>query len=226
MYKWFCPVGGRIFDPFAGGSVRGIVAAKLGYEYHGIDLRQEQIEANISNAHEIGVSPSWYCDDSLNADAHIEDGSCDMIFSCPPYADLEVYSDDPRDLSNMEYDQFREIYDQIIGIACRKLKPDRFSVFVVGDIRDRNGFYRGFVDYTKECFNRRGCGTYNDAVIVDSVGTAQLRANRTFALRKLVKTHQNVLVFYNGDVANIKKNFGEIEIDESALEPWERGEES
>ena len=56
MYKWFCPVGGRIFDPFAGGSVRGIVAAKLGYEYHGIDLRQEQIEANISNAHEIGVS--------------------------------------------------------------------------------------------------------------------------------------------------------------------------
>jgi len=48
-YRWYAPPGGRILDPFAGGSVRGVVAAVLGYDYTGIDLRQEQVEANQAN---------------------------------------------------------------------------------------------------------------------------------------------------------------------------------
>jgi len=46
MYKWFCPERGTIFDPFAGGSVRGIVACGMGYSYTGIELREEQVSAN------------------------------------------------------------------------------------------------------------------------------------------------------------------------------------
>jgi len=38
-YRWFSPRGGQILDPFAGGSVRGIVASALGREYTGIELR-------------------------------------------------------------------------------------------------------------------------------------------------------------------------------------------
>ena len=34
-YRWYCPPGGVILDPFAGGSVRGIVASKLGRRYVG-----------------------------------------------------------------------------------------------------------------------------------------------------------------------------------------------
>jgi hypothetical protein len=45
-YRWFSPPAGRVLDPFAGGSVRGIVAAALGRSYVGIDLRVEQIAAN------------------------------------------------------------------------------------------------------------------------------------------------------------------------------------
>ena len=217
-YKWFCTEGGKVYDCFAGGSVRGIVAAKLGYDYHGIELRQEQIDANIANAKEIGVCPNWYCDDSLNADKYVADESCDLVFSCPPYADLEVYSDDPRDISNMDYDSFCKVYADIIAIACRKLKQDRFAVFVVGDVRDKKGFYRNFVDYTKKCFNDNGCMTYNEAILIDMLGTAMLRANGTFKSRKLVKVHQNVLVFYKGNPKNIKNNFAEIEIEEALFD--------
>ena len=217
-YKWFCTEKGKIYDCFAGGSVRGIVASKLGYDYHGIDLRQEQIDANIENANEIGVKPNWYCDDSLNADKYIEDDSCDMVFSCPPYADLEVYSDDPRDISNMDYEEFCKVYAEIIAIACRKLKQDRFAVFVVGDVRDKKGFYRNFVDYTKKCFNENGCATYNEAILIDMLGTAMLRANGTFKSRKLVKTHQNVLIFYKGNPKTIKESYPEVEIDDSIFE--------
>lgn len=218
-YRWFCTEGGKIYDCFAGGSVRGIVAAKLGYDYHGIDLRQEQIDANIANASEIGVCPNWYCDDSLNADEYIADESCDLVFSCPPYADLEVYSDDPRDISNMDYDGFCKAYAEIISIACRKLKQDRFAVFVVGDVRDKKGFYRNFVDYTKKCFNDNGCMTYNELILIEQFGTAGMRAAHTFgALRKVIKTHQNVLVFYKGNPKNIKNNFSEIEIEEALFD--------
>ena len=50
VYRWFNVPNGTIIDPFAGGSVRGIVAAKLGMQYYGVDLRKEQIEANFNNA--------------------------------------------------------------------------------------------------------------------------------------------------------------------------------
>lgn len=50
MYRWFCPEGGTILDPFAGGSVRGIIANYLGYHYTGIDIRQEQVDSNREQA--------------------------------------------------------------------------------------------------------------------------------------------------------------------------------
>lgn len=217
-YRWFCTEKGKIYDCFAGGSVRGIVASKLGYDYHGIDLRQEQVDANIKNANEIGVNTNWYCDDSLNADKYIEDNSCDMIFSCPPYADLEVYSDDPRDISNMDYENFCKVYAEIIAIACRKLKQDRFAVFVVGDVRDKKGFYINFVDYTKKCFKNNGLLTYNELILVEQIGTGGLRANNYMKNRKVIKTHQNILVFYKGNPKNIKANYPEIEIDDSVFD--------
>lgn len=49
-YRWFNIEGGRILDPFAGGSVRGIVAAKLNMPYVGNDLSEAQIRANKANA--------------------------------------------------------------------------------------------------------------------------------------------------------------------------------
>lgn len=215
MYKWFCTDGGQIYDCFAGGSVRGIVAEYLGYRYTGIDLRQEQIDANEKQALEIGVSPHWICDDSLNADAYIEDDSCDMLFTCPPYADLEKYSDDERDISNMEYDDFCKVYREILSIACKKLKDNRFAVVVIGDVRDKKGAYRQLVDYTRKVLTDNGLMLYNDLILAEMIGTGAIRAPRMFnTLRKTIKVHQNVVVFYKGDIQAIKDNFTELHIDE------------
>ena len=213
VYRWFNVDGGRIYDCFAGGSVRGIVAEYLGYSYTGIDLRQEQIDANIRNAEKCGLNPTWYCDDSQNADQYVKDNSCDLVFSCPPYADLEKYSDDPRDISTMEYDSFLSVYGNIISTALRKLKEDRFAVFVVGDVRDKKGFYRDFVSDTKRIFIDNGAMLYNEIILIEAGGTAALRASKVFqAGRKVVKTHQHVLVFYKGNPKKIKENYREVEV--------------
>lgn len=216
-YKWFNIENGKILDPFAGGSVRGIVASILGYEYTGVDLRKEQIEANMANAKEMNLEkmPNWICDDSLNVDEHIEDDSVDMIFSCPPYGDLEKYSDDERDLSNMDYEKFVETYSEIIQKYLKKLKQDRFAVFVVGDIRGKKGFYRNFIGDTKKAFITNGAYLYNEIILLNALGTASIRAdaNGNFTkFRKVCKIHQNVLVFYKGEPKKIKDNFKEIEV--------------
>ena len=199
-YRWFCSRGGQVVDPFAGGSVRGIVAAQLGLNYWGCDLRAEQIEANREQAEDIcdGVRPVWVCGDSMDTLASAPDA--DFIFSCPPYGDLEVYSDDPADLSSMEWHTFVAAYKRIIMRAVARLKDDRFACFVVGDFRDNKGFYRDFVSTTIRAFEECGARLYNEAILVTAVGSASMRVTKQFdASRKMAKTHQNVLVFCKGD---------------------------
>lgn len=208
VYNWYCTKRGIIFDPFSGGPTRGVVAELLGYGYIGIDLSEKQVDANQANADKLGVCPVWHCDDSKNADKYIEDGVADMIFSCPPYHNLEKYSTHPLDLSNMSYMDFEEAYKEIIAISCRKLKQNRFAVFVVGDIRNSKGAYRDFVGLTKQAFFTQGLCLYNESVLLEQYGTAPLRAGRAFCtMRKTTKVHQNVLVFYKGDIREIKKNY-------------------
>lgn len=80
IYNWYCPKDGIVFDPFAGGSVRGVVAEMLGRHYIGIDLSEKQVDANQINADRLGVCPAWHADDSRNMDAYIPDGSADLVF--------------------------------------------------------------------------------------------------------------------------------------------------
>lgn len=199
-YRWFCPPAGQIVDPFAGGSVRGIVAAQLGLDYWGCDLRAEQVEANRAQADTIcgGKMPVWVCGDSMDT---LDDApAADFVFSCPPYGDLEVYSDDPADLSNMEWHTFAAAYKRIILRAVSRLKDDRFACFVVGDFRDNKGFYRNFVSETIGAFEQCGARLYNEAILATPVGSACMRVTKQFdASRKMAKTHQNVLVFCKGD---------------------------
>lgn len=208
IYNWFCTKGGIVFDPFAGGSVRGVVAELLGRKYIGIDLSEKQIDANQINADTFGVCPAWHCDDSKNADLYIPDGSADLVFSCPPYHNLEKYSDHPLDLSNMSYADFIKAYREIISIATRKLKENRFAVFVVGDIRDSKGAYRDFISDTKQIFKDCGLCLYNEMILLNVCGTAPMRAGQPFRTnRKVTKLHQNILVFYKGDIKAIKSTF-------------------
>lgn len=216
-YRWFCPEGGFILDPFAGGSVRGIVAGLLGYEYAGIDLRLDQVRANRKQAEKLGVKNVYWFDGDSNEildDLKSADGY-DFVYSCPPYADLEKYSDDPKDLSNMDYKDFKEVYFSIIKKAVAQLKDDRFACFVVGDVRDKNGFYYNFVSDTIQAFKEAGMELYNEIILVNVVGSLAIRVRRQFnGGRKVGKMHQNVLVFYKGDPKKIKDNFPELNLGE------------
>lgn len=212
-YRWFCPDGGIILDPFAGGSVRGIVAGVLGYSYKGIDLRPDQVKSNRKQASIIGIdNVEWYDGDS-NTVLDTISAPCDFVYSCPPYADLEKYSDDPKDLSNMNYEDFKSAYFSIIDKSVQQLKNDRFACFVVGDVRDKKGFYLNFVSDTIQAFKDAGLELYNEIILINTVGSLAVRVRRQFnSGRKVGKTHQNVLVFYKGNPKKIKENYPELKL--------------
>lgn len=221
-YRWFSPDGGTVLDPFAGGSVRGIVASHCSRQYVGVELRQEQVDANRAQQ-DIAVDPQpvWHCGDSRTIDRICADVQADLLFSCPPYADLEVYSDNPADLSTLSYNEFRSAYFEIIAKTCTLLKDDRFACFVVGDVRDKKGNYYNFVGDTVEAFRSAGLHYYNEAILVTAVGSLPIRAGKQFSSsRKLGKTHQNVLVFVKGDGKRAAANCGECQFGD--LDPAEQ----
>lgn len=220
-YRWFCPRGGKVLDPFAGGSVRGLVAMRLGLEYYGIDLRPEQVDANRYQTKEIGArfasdtgSVHWELGDSAEvlADASKGWASADLVFSCPPYMDLETYSDDPKDLSAMPRKEFWALYRKIIRAACDRLANDRFAVWVVGEVRDpTSGAYRSFVPGTIKAFEDAGLSYYNEAILLTSLNSVPLRAAKQFvAGRTLCRTHQTVLVFLKGNKKRAVEACGDI----------------
>lgn len=202
MYRWFAPEGGSVLDPFAGGSVRGIVASMLGHAYTGVDLSLRQLEANRAQVGALTtVPPTWLLGDSRELDELLPAGlEFDMVFTCPPYYDLEVYSKAEADLSNAPtYGEFMRGYSQVIDRAAARLADQRFMVLVVSEIRDPDGYCRGLVPDTIAAAHVAGLRLYNEAVLVNSAGTLPLRVTKYMeASRKLGRAHQNVLVFIKG----------------------------
>jgi len=214
MYDWFVPKGGKILDPFAGGSVRGIVAEEMGFSYLGIELSETQVLANKEQSQK----PKWVIGDS-DKEIFGLDTDYDFVFTCPPYYDLEVYSDSPYDLSNMSESQFDAKLERIIYKAFTKLKQNRFFAIVVSEVRNPSttekysiGNYRGLVHKTINMCERHGLKFYNDMILFNSQHQAS-RVGKTYfdRNRKIPSVHQNILVFVKGnpDIATEEIKGGE-----------------
>jgi DNA modification methylase len=211
LARWFTLPNSNILDPFAGDTVFGFVSGYLGHNFTGIELRQEQASLNQERTDRAGLNCNYICDTSENMDAHVSDETMDFIFSCPPYADLEVYSDDPRDLSNMSHEDFFKLYSGILGNTFKKLKNNRFAAIVTSEVRGKDGAFINLVPRTIEAMQAAGFKYYNEMILLNQVGTNAQRVGRYMnSGRKVGRIHQNILVFYKGDTAEIKNVFPDL----------------
>lgn len=221
MYRWFCPSRGVILDPTAGGSVRGIVAGIMGYVYFGIDISKTQVEANRKQLESVDTklvdSVHWSIGDSSDWTSYaVPDNwgiitGADMMFTCPPYYNLEKYTDDPEDLSNQStYEDFLNKWHKILELGYGALRENRFAVLVVSEIRNpKTGEYYGFVPDTIRIMTAIGFKYYNEVILENNIGSLPIRAPKYFdQSRKIGRHHQNILVFYKGDTTKISEHFG------------------
>ena len=89
-------------------------------------------------------------------------------------------------------------------------------MIVVGDVRNDKdgGSYYGIPDDIKQTMKEAGLHYYNDITLINSFGTAPIRARRMMQNRKMVNVKQSVLVFYKGDIKKIQEHFAPVEIGE------------
>lgn len=224
MYRWFSNEGDTILDPFAGGCVRGVVASVLGRHYEGIDLSFQQVRANRTQYEDLqerytnlAGSASWTTGDSRESLSMF--GDADMVFTCPPYYNLEQYTTDPRDLSRQpSYAEFLHKYSAILRQSAYHLKDNSFFVIVVSEVREEcrgieNSNFVGLVPDTihvlrDQCYLHY----YNEIIVMNNIGSLPIRAPKYFdQSRKIGRMHQNCLVFYKGDLKEIEKKFGKLQ---------------
>lgn len=223
MYRWFSREGDKILDPFAGGCVRGVVASVLGRDYYGIDLNEVQVRTNAAQLKDLqerytnlAGNAMWWHDDADNALKYMP--MVDMVFTCPPYYNLEQYTTHPQDLSRMPtYEKFLEKYASILYKATQCLKDNSFFVIVVSEVRAEcrgveNSQYLGLVPDTIHIL-RDKCNLhyYNEMILYNNLGSLPIRAPKQFdRTRKIGRCHQNILVFYKGNLSKIEEKFGKF----------------
>ena len=213
VMRWFCPQGGSIIDPFGGEQTKGIVAGVLGLTYRACEIRPDQVQLN-SEATKEYPNVKYACGDSNNIAEIITERGFDLCFTSPPYYDLEVYS--KEDMSALgTYEEFMAQYENIFRQCVDMLADGAFLVVKIGEIRNKQtGAYRNFVGDNISLFMRLGLTYYNEIIMVETGASTALRASRYMDSRKVAKMHQNILVFYKGDIKGIKKKYPRIEFSE------------
>lgn len=224
MYRWFSREGDLILDPFAGGCVRGIVAAVLGRHYMGNDLNPQQVFANelqYENLQERYTNLAGYAEwDTGDSEKVLPTFQfADMVFTCPPYYNLERYTNHPDDLSMQPtYDAFLQKYTSILTKAAKCLKDNSFFVIVVSEVREecrgveKSNFVGLVPDTIHILKNECSLHYYNEIIVMNNIGSLPIRAPKYFdQSRKIGRMHQNCLVFYKGDLTAIEEKFGKLQ---------------
>jgi hypothetical protein len=201
----WAPREGLCFDPFAGGGTRAIMAAKHGLRYAGTELRAEEVSATLARCESAGVGDSV---ELMEADARCASSllgrhSADFCLTCPPYYNLEVYSDDGRDLSNAPtYTDFLRGMSSVISETGKILRVGALSAWVVGLIRSPDGALLSLHHDITRLHSIHGFSSLEEVVVSqENNGAIQRVGQFEKGHRHLVRTHEYVLLFRNDGLA-------------------------
>lgn len=199
MYQWYAPTGGHIYDPFAGGITRGALAHHHHMAYHGVDISDRQVDSNRRQATEMGLSGVTYTHGD-GTQPHQRPGSVDMVLTCPPYHDLEVYTSAPRDLSKMGWEEHLVGIRRAAEECYTALRNNRFLVWVTGDLRAPTGELRLLPERTALILQEAGFTPVNTHILVNAVGSRYLMARRWWTgTRSAGRLDQRIIVMAKGD---------------------------
>jgi len=168
----------------------------MGLRYIGIDIRIDQIKENEATLKELGLKGATY----IHGDGRFipdDVGPFDVALTCPPYFDLEQYSDQPDDLSNLgSYEEFiAGIYFSAMS-HFKVMKPGAFVCWVVGPFRSKKtGELINFPGHTIEAFREAGFIYWQDVILSKNFGSAAKRSTNAWKGLKLVPIHEHLLVF-------------------------------
>lgn len=112
-----------VYDPCAGWGERMMTCGKLGVSYEGCDINSELFEG-YKKLYELidGFKPVLHNNDSAN---QLVTGDADAIITCPPYKNIEVYSDNGAE--NLSDEDFAAWWSEVVK-NCSFSKAKVFTV--------------------------------------------------------------------------------------------------
>ncbi len=207
LVRGFSAEGEVVLIPFAEASI-SVVAAVLDRKVWGIELRKEQVEIDNKLIQKFNkVESKVIQGDALDEKNYTE---ADFILTCPPYMNLEKYSDLKEDLSNMDKENFFKSMDIFFGICYKYLKDNRFMAVVFGNIRDGNGEVIDIVSEVRKIAKSKGFKLYNDIIFLQPQVTTASRQRQFTATRKVVRCHEEISIFYKGNLKEVKNRVAEL----------------
>ena len=189
----YCPKGAHIYDPFAGGGTRGIIATMMGRKYTGVEIRQNEVDRINKHKAEIGIDFNVIVGDAME---YTKPNKFDFCYTCPPYYNLEQYKGGKSDLSMAKtYTDFLDMIKKVMKNVYQSLKKGSTCVWIVGNFRDKNGelihFNGDLINIGKDV----GFKLHDEIIIHSAPGIASLRSGHFNADQKSVRIHEYGIVF-------------------------------
>ena len=201
-----------ILDPFAG-SGSTIVAAQrrqktgVGLEISAdfIDLTRKRLAQNGSLAEQ--KQHQIFQDDALNLLKHVPPNSVDLCITSPPYwdilsqkrtadyKDIRDYGDSIEDFGKIaDYDLFLERLTQVFRLVLEALRPSKYCVINVMDLRKKECFFPFHADLAARM--RESGWIYDDLIIWDRRQEYNnLRPLGYPSVFRINKIHEYLLIF-------------------------------
>lgn len=190
----YCPTKAKIYDAFGGGGTRGFIATAMGHDYLGVEIRADEVERIQRQMDTLGLHFTMVAEDSTKF--AIQPEVFDFSYSCPPYYDLEVYSELEGDMSNADtYEDFLKMLAQSLVISYLGLKPGALCVWVVGNFRDKKGCLVHFNGDLARLGKEVGFDLWDELIFWGASGAAHQRAGQFEANRKSVRVHEYIVIF-------------------------------
>ncbi len=186
-----------IYDPFGGGGTRAIMAAASGYEYVGVEIRGDEVDAVYERLEAAGQTATILTGDSRYARHGIPDDWADFTYTCPPYYNLEQYGGPDGDLSETaSYPEFLAGIADVVENQARILKQGSLACWVVGLHRDTTGVLLPLHHDIARIHTDTGYEFVEEIVLAQrNNGALQRVGNFEKGNRRLIRTHEYVQVF-------------------------------
>lgn len=157
----FTKSGAVVLDPFVGVGTTLDACAQLGRLGIGLDLNRDFIAAAQADLdqHFSGGRQRLIHGDALRLDEYVAPDTVDFLLTSPPYGSLlnrvkgsfaykwrehstidptpnpAPYSDNPRDLGNLDYRGFLDALSRVLSASRQVLRANTYAVWVIKDFR-------------------------------------------------------------------------------------------
>lgn len=196
IIKYWSKKGDLIVDPFSGRSTRAFVALTLNRQYVGYEISNYALNQMMDNFL-IKSKGTVYNADGCKLE-NTNDEEADLVFTCPPYFNLEKYESVPGQLSDIKhYNEFLERIDECLSNCYRVLKNNKYCIWVVGDFR-LNKSVCTFHSDTINLGIKNGFSLHD--IVIEQVRSpfAWCRVRENYRLGFTAKSHQYILIFKKG----------------------------